>query len=75
MTSEDLIREMCFRAHKSMVRVSTDLGRSRAFLSTTIAKGSNLRSSTLSEVARECGYVLACVPISQTLPEGSLTVD
>lgn len=75
MTVEDVIREMCFRSRRSMRAVSLEMGRSGAFLSTTLAKGSIPGVDTMARIAGVCGYRLLFVPASEAIPPGALELS
>ncbi len=51
------------------------MGKTDAYVSGMLHRGSEPAPSVLSDIAAECGYGLALVPEDATLPEGSIPID
>ena len=66
---------MLGRSGKSAYRVALAMGKTDAYVSGMLHRGSEPAPSVLSDIAAECGYGLALVPEDATLPEGSIPID
>lgn len=71
----DVMREMAYRAGKSLRGASEEMGRSPTWLGTTVGRGSDSGAGTVAALGRVCGYDLAAVPTGRELPEGSMVID
>ncbi|MBR3326035.1 MAG: hypothetical protein IKG22_01760 [Atopobiaceae bacterium] len=58
MNVTESIRRMCVQSGRGPVEVSGAIGRSRAFLSSALTRGTMPRVDTLAKVAQACGYQL-----------------
>lgn len=58
MNVSESIRRMCEKSGKGPVEVSYAIGRSKAFLSSALTRGTIPRVDTLAKVAQACGYRL-----------------
>ena len=55
-------------------RISTELGRSKYWLSSTFHAAQDSRAGTVAAIANICGYKLALVP-SDSVPANALIID
>ena len=58
MNTIDAIRRMCDESGKSTTQVSTEIGRTRSFVGSTLTRQSVPRANTLALIAQACGYRL-----------------
>ena len=58
MNTQQLIERMVRASGRSMRDISISLGKSGTWLASTLWKGSDIRTSTLCDIARECGYAI-----------------
>ena len=75
MHTSDAISYMIKISGKSRRAFSLDLGNSPWWAAAMVSNHRDSQAGTLSLIAKECGYTLACVPSSAVLPDGSLTID
>lgn len=75
MDIETAVLLMARRAGLNARRLSLKMGRAESFISTTFAKGSSPKASTLVDMARACDYHLAFIPNEIERPYGSIYID
>lgn len=58
MNIADAIKRMCSKSGKGPIKVSRELGKSKAYVSAAINRGNVPRVDTLAKIANACGYTV-----------------
>lgn len=74
MNAHEAIRAMIKKRGRTLDSISTELGRSKNWLSSTLYLADDSRAGTVAEIARACGFRLALIPRS-AIPPGALIID
>ena len=74
MNAHEAIRAMIKKRGRTLDSISTELGRSKNWLSATLYLADDSRTGTVAEIARACGFALVLIPRS-AIPPGALVID
>lgn len=75
MDMREALHLMMWKSKKSMTQLSYDMGKSRAYVSTTMNKtDGEIGARKIAEMASKCGYRLMLVP-EEVEVDGGLEID
>ena len=75
MDTNEAIRTMIDHSGYSQRAVSTELGRSANWISSTLQRPGSSECSTVAAIGRITGYTLALIPANRKIPPDSLVID